>query len=30
LYFRHGNLVFDVAQELGEKKAAGSEIDHTQ
>jgi len=23
LYFRHGNLAFDVAQELGEKKAAG-------
>jgi len=23
LYFRHGHLAFDVAQELGEKKAAG-------
>src|SRR5262249_62126120 len=26
-YFRHGNLAFDVAQELGEKKAAGEERD---
>jgi hypothetical protein len=30
LYFRQGNLAFDVAQELGEKKSGGGEIDHTQ